>query len=426
MAPKPALPKTRKSERVLKGKPQPTDKVAFSRATLPALSVMSRLVSIARAPFRLPATDTELRVFKPPAIGNEESSSSESAGEQPAQGQRSRQLAKKQRHRLRKYLDVALFAEAHGSSFLESQAVTTAVQKYYHKEVQLFHDYVAHSGKTLKEPDTAITEYLNHLFWKGEQPHRGEKFLAAWMHNHPEYGRLGSVKLPRSWRALKGWRRLCLGNSRKPMPFCVWSGIAVELTKMKQVRMGLFVVLTVSSYARPSELLRCTTHCLVRPAASALNEWALLLAIEEDKVPTKTGEYDHSVPLDSAYLRPWCPVLLEALKKQHPSTPLWDFGYGEFLACFKHASANLSLELSPYQTRHSGPSIDRAKNYRSLHEVQKRGGWKAHKSVLRYEKAGRLSLSYQSMPAHIRTYCDLCEAQLGEVFLGRAVPPVGP
>ena len=29
------------------------------------------------------------------------------------------------------------------------------------------------------------------------------------MHEQPAFGRLGTCKLPRSWRALKGWRRLC-------------------------------------------------------------------------------------------------------------------------------------------------------------------------------------------------------------------------
>ena len=60
------------------------------------------------------------------------------------------------------------------------------------------------------------------------------------------------------------------------------------------------------------------------------------------------------------------------------------------------------MNLSPYQTRHSGPSIDRAKKLRTLHEVQKRGNWRSTTSVLRYEKAGRLSKLPESQAPHPR------------------------
>ena len=86
----------------------------------------------------------------------------------------------------------------------------------------------------------------------------------------------------------------------------------------------------------------------------------------------------------------------------------------------------VSKALEQTRLRHSGPSIDRARNWRSLHEVQKRGSWKAHKSVLRYEKAARLSLSYQSLPQSLRDYVDTCELQVGDVLLNRRPPPAGP
>ena len=305
--------------------------------------------------------------------------------------------------------------------------MTPGVQKYYAKEVKEFDRFVERKGlATTDDTDGVITDYLNHLFWRGEQPHRGEKFLAAWMHTHPQLSRVGTAKLPRSWRALKGWRRMCPAQSRKPMPLGVWSALAVELKKMNQTRMALFVMLAVSTYARPCELLRCTTRCLVRPSVGALNEWALLLAAQEYETPTKTGEFDHSVALDSPYLKPWATEFFEALKQQQPTSLLWDFEYPEYLTAFREASQRLNLSLSPYQTRHSGPSIDRARNWRSLHEVQKRGNWKAHKSVLRYEKAARLSLSYQSLPQSLRDHTDICERQVGDVLLNRRPPPARP
>ena len=61
--------------------------------------------------------------------------------------------------------------------------------------------------------------------------------------------------------------------------------LAVEMKKAGQTRMALFLLLSVSTYSRPSELFRCTTRCLVRPSRGALNEWALLLAAQEYENP---------------------------------------------------------------------------------------------------------------------------------------------
>ena len=416
-APKEVRKPAVKTSRVLKAPQCPRAAPSKKSRTLNAQSMLERLASPAIVKLGLPATDSDLNKLATPEAGEELSSRVKT---------RARVLRQRRRKRLRKYLDTAFDAKTAGATFLETQAVTAPVQRYYAKEMEEFRIHAAKHGYNLQDPDMSIAQYLNSLFWKGEQPHKGEKFLAAWLQRCPDFGRVGSRKLPRSWRALKGWRRLCPTHSRHPMPLCVWAAVAVELVKMQQARMALFVLLSVSTYARPSELLRCLTRCLVRPTASALHEWAILLAPTELETPTKTGEFDHSVPLDSQYLKPWITILLEALKTQHPNSCLWDFQHSEYLSAFKTASERLQMNLSPYQTRHSDPSIDRAKKLRTLHEVQKRGNWRSTASVLRYEKAGRLSLSYQSLKPHIREYCDNCEALLGEVLLGKRRPPAGP
>ncbi|CAE7664021.1 unnamed protein product, partial [Symbiodinium necroappetens] len=355
-------------------------------------SLRQVLVSRGVVQTRLPRNEKELLSIRALAGQTEDTSSSETEPSADADkaNSRSRQLAARRKKRLRKYLDLAFDSAQRQTTLLEAQAVTPGVQKYYAREVEEFDRFVERKGlATTDDTDGVITDYLNHLFWLGGP--------------------------------FKGWRRMCPAQSRKPMPLGVWSALAVELKKMNQTRVALFVMLAVSTYARPSELLRCTTRCLVRPSVGALNEWALLLAAQEYETPTKTGEFDHSVALDSPYLKPWATEFFEALKQQQPTSLLWDFEYPEYLTAFRDASQRLNLSLSPYQTRHSGPSIDRARNLRSLHEVQKRGNWKAHKSVLRYEKAARLSLSYQSLPQSLRDHTDICERQVGNVLLNRGV-----
>ena len=78
----------------------------------------------------------------------------------------------------------------------------------------------------------------------------------------------------------------------------------------------------------------------------------------------------------------------------------------------------------PYQLRHAGPSCDRALGLRPLLEVQKRGRWLAHLSVVRYEKAGRLAGEVAKLPAALRQHLGACEAALEGCFCDsrRAVP----
>ena len=81
-------------------------------------------------------------------------------------------------------------------------------------------------------------------------------------------------------------------------------------------------------------------------------------ARKRDPIGQRQGEFDNSVSLDSPWLIPWVHTLFEYLKQNHPSSQLWDFDYNQLSTEFKKAATALGLELTPYQARHSGPSID--------------------------------------------------------------------
>ena len=187
---------------------------------------------------------------------------------------------------------------------------------------------------------------------------------------------------------------------------------------MKFWMVALFLLTAVSSYARPSELLRARACSLVRPAGGVTRTWTLLLSPEEEKLSSKTGDFDVSVALDSPWMAPWCGKLFDLLKSCHPLTPLWDFDYREYAQVFQEVAARLGVEATPYQTRHSGPSIDRSRDYRSLVEVQKRGQWRAHKSVTRYEKSARLAKTWEGLNPHFKAHAEWCEQNLGGILLG--------
>ena len=53
-------------------------------------------------------------------------------------------------------------------------------------------------------------------------------------------------------------------------------------------------------------------------------------------------------------------------------------------------------------TRHTGASVDLARNYRSLDQVKRRGRWSAGKSVERYAKTGAWIAAEAAQPGWVR------------------------
>lgn len=359
----------------------------------------------------------------------QESESTDSSSESPKKGARERRLQRRSRNRLKKYIHQKMESSQHGLTLLEQKAIGERASKYYNEEYQAMKSFAKSLGCAFSTPqslDAMLTRYFNHLFLQGHPAHRGDKILASVMHHHPQYGRQGTEKLPHSWRSLKGWRRLGAGSSRKAYPLAIWAAICCEMKRKGYLQMALFTMMGLSSYARPGELLRCRVYSLVRPSPSITEFWTLLLNPEERAERSKVGEFDDSLALDSPYLRPWAFPLMKQLVNRSPELPLWCFDYSHYSKIFGQVVETLGLDMTPYQLRHSGPSIDRSRNLRSLLEVQKRGRWRSHKSVARYEKSARLAANFQSLSPALQHHCLLAEQLLGAVMLNRSPAPTPP
>jgi hypothetical protein len=221
--------------------------------------------------------------------------------------------------------------------------------------------------------DERLPIYLQTLYFSGESPSRGEKLMAGLMYCHPEFSRFGGSRLPRSWKALRGWRRLCPGRSRAPEPRCFWAAVACHLAGRGLGQMGIFVLMAVSTYLRPGEMLSLKRGSVLPPAAGITRSYAVLVHPMEDGTRSKTGERDVSIMLDSKWLK-WLDPALETLRAGDPELALWDFDYHLFTREFKKSVTALqSPHVVPYQMRHSGASCDRASRERSQEEVIKRG-----------------------------------------------------
>ncbi len=114
----------------------------------------------------------------------------------------------------------------------------------------------------------------------------------------------------------------------------------------------------------------------------------------------------------------------EKMKEGEPTDKLWSFNYIEVGKEIKACAAKLGVTFTPYQLRHSGPSWDRLKEYRTLQEVQKRGGWRTTKSVMRYEQAARSLSEYAKVDPAVKLFMEEAARDLKLYVLeGKPVPP---
>ena len=271
-----------------------------------------------------------------------------------------------------------------------------------------------------EEVDDAMVRFFNEKFMEGTPPTMGEYVLASWMHFRPKFSRLGQFHLPRAWRALRGWKILSPHRSRRPQALPIWCAIAWRMVARGQRSMGVFVLTCLSSYCRPGELLKVRRCDWIAPVRRVLLTWSVILFPEEEGRSSKTGQYNDSILMDSS----WLGFLNKDYEQMHDprSTACsWPFTYQQFVKEWKAVVAELGLErlrLVPYQLRHSGPSNDMARSYRSLEEAKKRGRWSQSKSMQRYERRGRLGQDYQTLtPLQQQTF-ELAEKSLEAIFAG--------
>ncbi|CAK0880972.1 unnamed protein product, partial [Prorocentrum cordatum] len=360
------------------------------------------------------------------AEGDSSSSGSDSVVEQLGRTRaRMRQLRARRAHRRAKlYADAILAAQGEGVSLLETLAVTQATQVRYQRYLDRFYSRAGLSRREiLAKPDTEIDElmcnYMTEKYLQGEQSNYGDQTVAAWVSANPDFGRVGGRKLPRTWRALKAWRRLTPGRRRKALALPVWCGLAWRLAQRGHLRLGIFLMIGVSIYGRPSTLLAARRSDLVPPSPGVSRHWALLTHPLERKRPSKRGHFDEGCPLDSPYLQGLDEVF-GRLASTTSKEPLWNFSYPEAATLLKEAAEDLGVApVTLYQMRHSGASIDLAKGWRSLTSAQRRGEWTQAKSMHRYEHSSRLGSDYAKLDPRLRATCEEAERQLALILTGQ-------
>ena len=174
----------------------------------------------------LPLTETSLALLphmkvkkdSPSADGMSGTSSTSSELRDDAKGERKRTLQRRTKKRLR----LAVNHQMEDSrTFLEIAAVTKRVRENYAKrlaEVENFFTVQKIDFSVDSQVDACLLKFFEMKFKEGEGIHYGDTALAALMDRYPEFGKCGHRKIPRSWRWLKGWRKLALSRSRLAYP----------------------------------------------------------------------------------------------------------------------------------------------------------------------------------------------------------------
>ena len=202
----------------------------------------------------------------------------------------------------------------------------------------------------------------------------------------------------------------------------------VRQVGLKLVRQGhrsaaAAVAPQLSSYGRPSEVIGLHGEDLIAPSgrgAKYLTPAVIFHSSDRGEV-SKTGAADDTIMIDAK-----CPAhvgrLVRLLRSATPLTQrvFDDLTLSKYEVQVRAAAVALSLpaeKFVPHAFRHSGPSNDFYNKRRDILEIQMRGRWASHRSVARYQKAGRLLGFWQSLKPAARFQAQRDSALFGNALL---------
>ena len=219
--------------------------------------------------------------------------------------------------------------------------------------------------------DAALVLFLNQCFIEGWTHAEGVKCLAAIGDSRAE---LSKNSLPRSRRALQGWKNLDPGTTRPPLAWPLISLIALTMAEMGCMMEAIAVLLMFVIYARPGEVFNIRKRDLV--ASTSLGQhWALNLHPSEHLQTSRVNVSNETLLLDNQEI-PWLGPVLNVISHL-PEGPLIPTSYQQLTAAWSQAQTKLKVgnkKAVLYQLRHSRASWDRFRNYREILEVNSEGG----------------------------------------------------
>ena len=307
-------------------------------------------------------------------------------------------------------------------SYLELASLTPESLAQYLRSLGLLSALSDCSEMPIAKVDDLMCRFMNQHFLVGRKPWKGEKAMASLLCFQPAVARHSS-ELVRSWRALKGWKKLSPSFSRHPKVGAIWCGIAVRLIRHGKWRLAVTTLVAVAAYLQIKGRMRIRCGDFLPPTSQGANHWCLSLHPQGREEVSKTGLMDENVTF-STPLGLWMAPLFQHFHQLPKEQMLLQGTYAEHLADFKLATSQLGVpDVQLSETRHSGASIDVAKKHRNIDAVAKQGRWLSVKSLRRYERAGELNRSWNKLSAAQRIYFEKCEEEIAAAVLYGRLPP---
>lgn len=253
--------------------------------------------------------------------------------------------------------------------------------------------------------DEAISAYIHELCSQGKTVTEGSYVVFGWILFKSRVHLPDKQQLPLARQALKGWRSKFPGKSRSGMDLVLWDWVAYHACLQGFFHTAAAILIQGDCYLRPCETLSLTKRHLIAPQRR-MRTWGVVIGLEEDSIPSKSGEFDECVFADSPG-RSDVNLILALLSRRklgrHVSLfhPLTAKQYNSQIQSSAAKAGLSSFRLTAHHLRHSGASHDAYYKVRTLKEIQTRGRWKAANSVNRYRKPGRMLLSQASVTRHV-------------------------
>lgn len=310
---------------------------------------------------------------------------------------------------------------------LEKKSVSKEVAHQYGGYYMKLEDFSKENGIpwpwSKDVADAALADFMDLLFLENRSPAEGEKILAALEFHQLEL----KGWLPRSKRALKGWRKEMPGKSRLPLPRLLMYGIAMKLISKGFREMGIKTILDFDCYFRPGESLTLKSRNVVAPVPGAgrqFQSYTIVIKDFESGKPDKVGIFDNAVKLDNPKTQ-WLGAQMHQLARRTNSQDdvVFTFAMDEYRRRFVEAGTELGIPgLHPYQLRHGGASEDLGSGLRDHPAVKQRGRWLTDQSVRRYAKIGRVQQLLSKLTSLNLQYCQWSEQNVAKVLSGNLPP----
>lgn len=299
------------------------------------------------------------------------------------------------------------------NTYLENQVHSESTLELYTDAVEDFEDwrlYNGRKGRTTAAADIGLCDFLNCLFKDGYGVDSARRVIYGYNHLRLHVSKPLLV-LPRTAKALKGFEKKAPGSQRSGVMFEAATRIAEEPISMGEPKAAAAVILEFDMYLRPSELLGIRGMDLYSPSTSRhTKHWAIQIAPSDEGIPTKVGEVDTAILLDSSS-RAEASMAARYLKLhcRSPRDRAVGLTLPQFEKLVKKAAAAVGLSqlnVTPHKFRHGGASSDALAQKRSWSQIQKRGRWAAVSSLKRYEKSGTMLREWLQIPLDTRRRCD--------------------